>query len=306
MGQDNFVVEKFKRMNPVSRWITVGTAAAALLLLPAGLHHTGIFAEKPPATDRAAKPAAPKPAATAVTSLGRLEPLGEVIQISAPSTQSGKGTLSQLLVKEGDQVNKGQVIAILDSRQRLEASLAKAQEDVKVSQNNLAKVRAGAKQGEIGAQQAEIDRLKSQLQGYRDSYVATKARLVAQLKWDPAAQTGKIEALNAQLAGEKPTQAATIRRLQSQLKNTEVDYKRYQQLSSMPSNSKSIPSANKSPKLNLNTTRLWLLSINRLSKIKPPKIELPVTPNNNSPKLTPPTIPTSPPLTNKLPPPRRP
>jgi HlyD family secretion protein len=229
MGQDNFVVEKFKRMNPVSRWITVGTAAGALLLLPAA-HYTGMFAEKPPATDRAAKPAAPKPEATAVTSLGRLEPLGEVIQISAPSTQSGKGTLSQLLVKEGDRVNKGQVIAILDNRPRLEASLAKAQEDVKVSQNNLAKVRAGAKQGEIGAQQAEIDRLKSQLQGYRDSYVATKSRLVAQLKWDPAAQTGKIEALNAQLAGEKPTQAATIRRLQSQLKNTEVDYKRYQQL----------------------------------------------------------------------------
>jgi HlyD family secretion protein len=231
MGQDNFVVDKFKSMDPVSRWVAIGASVAALLLLPAGLHYAGMFAQQPPATTQSATPAAPKPeAATAVTSLGRLEPLGEVIEISAPSSQNGKGTLSQLLVKEGDKVRVGQVIAVLDNRQRLESALAKTREDVNVSQSNLDKVKAGAKQGEIGAQKAEIDRLKSQLKGNRDTYVATKARLVAQLKWEPAAQAGKIESLNAQLAGEKPTQAATIRRLQSQLKNTEVDYKRYQQL----------------------------------------------------------------------------
>ena len=230
MGQDNFVVDKFKSMDPVSRWVAIGASAAALLLLPAGLYSAGIFAQKPPAATQAAKPA-PKPAeATAVTSLGRLEPMGEVIKISAPSSQMGQGTITQLLVKEGDQVTKGQVIAVLNNRQRLEAALSKAQEDVKVSQSNLDKVRAGAKQGEIGAQKAEIDRLKSQLQGYRDTYVATRARLEAQLKWEPAAQAGKIASLNAQLAGEKPTQQATLRRLQSQLKNTEVDYKRFQQL----------------------------------------------------------------------------
>ncbi len=222
MTEDNFVVDKFKTMNPVNRWVTIGASVAALLLLPAGLHYAGMFAQKPPET-QAAKLAAPKPeVATAVTSLGRLEPLGEVIKISAPSTQSGQGTLSQLMVKEGDRVTKGQIIAILDNRQRLEASLAKAQEDVKVSQSNLAKVKAGAKIGEIDAQKAEIARLTSQLKGNRDTYVATKARLEGQLKWEPAAQAGKIESLNAQLAGEKPTQAATIRRLQSQLKNAEV------------------------------------------------------------------------------------
>jgi HlyD family secretion protein len=230
MGQDNFVVDKFKSMDPVSRWVAVGATAAALLLLPAGLHYAGMFAQ-PPATTQANKAVAPQPEApTTVTSLGRLEPLSEVIKLSAPSTQSGRGTISQLLVKEGQRVTKGQIIAILDTRQRLEAAVAKAQEDVKVSQNNLAKVKIGAKQGEIGAQQAEIYRLKSQLQGYRDTYVATKARLEAQLKWEPAAQAGKIASLNAQLAGETPTQAATLQRLQSQLRNTEVDYKRYQQL----------------------------------------------------------------------------
>jgi HlyD family secretion protein len=153
MGQDNFVVDKFKSMDPVTRWVAIGATATALLLLPAGLHYAGIFAQKPAATTQAAKPALKPVEVTAVTSLGRLEPLGEVVKVSAPSSQTGKGTISQLLVKEGDRVNKGKIIAVLDNRLRLEAALSKAQEDVKVSQNNLDKVKTGAKQGEIGAQQ---------------------------------------------------------------------------------------------------------------------------------------------------------
>jgi HlyD family secretion protein len=231
MATDNFVVNKFKSLNPLSRWIAIGASTAAILLLPAGLHYAGMFAQKPPeAATQSAKIAAKPETAKAVTALGRLEPFGEVTKVSAPSSQSGKGTITQLLVKEGDKVTRGQVIAVLDNRQRLEASLAKAMEDVKVSQANLAKVKAGAKQGEIGAQKAEVSRLESQLKGDGATYVATKARLEAQLKWEPAAQAGKIQSLNAQLAGEKPTQTATIRRLKSQLANAEVDYRRFQQL----------------------------------------------------------------------------
>jgi HlyD family secretion protein len=232
MSEDNFVVDKFKNLNPLSRWIAVGASVAAILILPAGLHYSGMLAEKPSAavTQESKIAAAKQEASKAVTALGRLEPLGEVTKISAPSTQGGKGTLAQLLVKEGDKVRRGQVIAVLDNRQRLEAAFGKAQEDVKVSVANLGKVKAGAKQGEINAQKAEIARLESQLKGDGATYVATRARLDAQLKWEPAAQAGKIQVLNAQLAGEKPTQTATLRRLQSQLGNAEVDYKRYQQL----------------------------------------------------------------------------
>jgi HlyD family secretion protein len=232
MSEDNFVVDKFKSLNPLSRWIAVGASVAGILILPAGLHYSGMLAQKPSATvTQESKTAiAKQEASKAVTALGRLEPLGEVIKISAPSTQGGKGTLAQLLVKEGDKVQRGQVIAVLDNRQRLEAAFAKAQEDVKISQANLAKVKAGAKQGEINAQKAEIARWESQLKGDSATYIATKARLDAQLKWEPAAQSGKIQVLNAQLAGEKPTQTATLRRLQSQLGNADVDYKRYQQL----------------------------------------------------------------------------
>jgi HlyD family secretion protein len=232
MAEDNFLVDKFKNLNPLSRWIAIGASVCGILLLPAGLHYAGMFAQNPPAaTTPEGKPRVPKPEPIkAVTSLGRLEPLGEVIKVSAPSSLSGAGTLERLLVKEGDRVTVGQPIAILDSRARLEAALAKAIEDAKVAAANLAKVKSGAKQGEVAAQKAEIARLKSQLAGDGATYVATKARLQAQLKWDPAAQAGKIQSLNAQVAGEKPTQAATVRRIESQLRNAEVDYHRYQQL----------------------------------------------------------------------------
>jgi HlyD family secretion protein len=229
MTKDNFVADRIKSLPPSGKWIAIGASVAAILLLPAGLHFAGMFAQKPPATTQTTA-VAPVATISAVTALGRLEPLGEVIKVSAPSSQMGSSTIERILVKEGDKVKAGQPIAILDNRQRLEAAVSKAQEDVKVAANNLDKIKAGAKQGEIAAQKAEITRLESQLKGEGATYVATKARLEAQLKWQPAAQVGKIQALQAQLAGEKPTQAATVSRIQAQLNNVEADYKRFQQL----------------------------------------------------------------------------
>ncbi|ELS34103.1 MULTISPECIES: ABC exporter membrane fusion protein [Pseudanabaena] len=127
-----------------------------------------------------------------VTALGRLEPQGEVIKLSANSTNSNR--LEKLLVQEGDRVQVGQVIAILDSRDRLQAAYEQAQEDVRVAQSKLAITQAGAKQGEINAQRAEIVRLQAQRQG------------------DVAAQ------------------AATVDRLNSELQNAELEFNRYQQL----------------------------------------------------------------------------
>ncbi|MGQ4648468.1 HlyD family efflux transporter periplasmic adaptor subunit [Lyngbya aestuarii] len=134
-----------------------------------------------------------QPVSKTVTSLGRLEPKGEVIKLSAPTSNNGN-RVEQLLVQEGDRITAGQVIAILDSHDRLQASLDKAQEDVRLAQANLAITQAGAKQGEIEAQRAEIVRLRAQ-------------------------RHGDIEA-----------QKATIERLDSQLRNAEREFNRYQLL----------------------------------------------------------------------------
>lgn len=128
-----------------------------------------------------------------VTALGRLEPSGEIIEISVSSAAEGN-RIEELLVSEGEEISKGETIAVLDSRDRLKAALNQAKEQVRVAIANLAKVKAGAKTGEIEAQQAAI------------------ARIEAERSNDIAAQQ------------------ATISRIQAEVNNARVEYRRYQQL----------------------------------------------------------------------------
>jgi HlyD family secretion protein len=146
-----------------------------------------------------------------IAAMGYIEPKGEVIVLSAPAFQEG-ARVQQLLVNRGDRVKAGQVIAILDSRDRLSASLEQAQTQVKIAQANLAKVQAGAKAGDIQAQDARIQRTQAELQG------------------QVAAQRSTIASLEAQLNGQRASQVAAIQRLEAELKNAETDCKRYQQL----------------------------------------------------------------------------
>ena len=121
------------------------------------------------------------PKISTVTALGRLEPQGEVIKLSAPSSGNGN-RVDQLLVQAGDHVRAGQVIAILDSRERLQAAYEQAQEEVSLARASLAITQAGAKQGELEAQRAEIARLAAQRQGDIEAQLATVARLTSELQ----------------------------------------------------------------------------------------------------------------------------
>jgi HlyD family secretion protein len=116
-----------------------------------------------------------------VTALGRIEPRGRVIKLSATTSSEGS-RVEQLLVQEGDRVKTGQLIAILDSRDRLEAALKETQEQVKVAQANLNRTKAGAKRGEVAAQQATIARLEAEAQGEIAAQTATVARLKAEVQ----------------------------------------------------------------------------------------------------------------------------
>jgi len=152
-----------------------------------------------------------------VTALGYLEPQGKVIKLSAPTSSGGSSRVEQLLVKQGDPVKAGQVIAILDSRDRLQAALVEAQEQVKVQESNLAVVRAGAKRGEINAQQAEIERLEAQRQGDIQAQAATVARLQAEVQ-NAQAEARRYEtlyqqgAVSASLRDSKELTLATAQR----------------------------------------------------------------------------------------------
>ncbi len=153
------------------------------------------------------------PALRSITALGRLEPDGEVIRISASNVSLQGARVAQLLVAQGDRVRANQVIAVLDNRDRLQAAVEKAQKQVKVAQANLAKVRAGAKTGIIVAQEA------------------TRKRLEAELNGEKEAQQTKIEGLKTQLVESEQAQDAIVRRLQAELDRIQTDYEqRYQQL----------------------------------------------------------------------------
>ncbi len=166
---------------------------------------------------QAKKPVAPVAKVTrlarkTVTALGRLEPKGDIVKLSAPSS-TASNRVEQLLVKEGDRVTAGQVIAILDSRDRLQASVLEAQERVKVAQAELDRVKAGAKQGELSAQQAEINRLTAQQQGIVEAQRATIARLEAESQ-NAAAEAGRYQDLYSQ--GAISTSERDSRRLTQQ------------------------------------------------------------------------------------------
>lgn len=122
-----------------------------------------------------------EPVIKTVTALGRLQPKGEVIRLSAPTSNSGN-RVDRLLVEEGSQVKAGEVIAILDNHDVLQAALAQTQKDVTVAQAQLAITQAGAKQGEIASQQAEIERLEAQRQGDINSQQSKIARLAAEAR----------------------------------------------------------------------------------------------------------------------------
>jgi multidrug efflux pump subunit AcrA (membrane-fusion protein) len=64
-----------------------------------------------------------EPVARKVAAQGRLEPVGGVIKVTAPYVFSAPQVLTQLLVKTGDSITKGQPIATLDSHDRLQAAV---------------------------------------------------------------------------------------------------------------------------------------------------------------------------------------
>lgn len=171
-----------------------------------------------------------------ITALGRLKPVSEVVQVSVPMTLS-KDRVAALLVQRGDRITKGEVMAILASRDRLMSALQEAKEQVKVSQAELAKVKVGAKSGEIAAQKAEIARLEASLQGESATQQATITRWQAEFntaiadynRYASLYQTGAIsaselaqrrlkqETAQAQLNEVKANQKRTIDTLRQQI-----------------------------------------------------------------------------------------
>jgi HlyD family secretion protein len=157
----------------------IGLSVVSLMILAGGM-----IVMRTMVSEQTTPPPKPTVRLSKVNALGRLEPKGEVIRVSAPGS-SGTGTVGsrvvELQVQEGDRVQKGQVIAVLDSRDRLVASLMEAKQQVAIAQARLAQTRAGAKRGEINARRSAVDNLQAELAGEVKSQQTDIARLRAEL-----------------------------------------------------------------------------------------------------------------------------
>jgi HlyD family secretion protein len=180
-----------KQVKPSRRMLLMIAIAAGLVTITTGFYMVSRYRPLLPSSAPVASPTLP--AIRPATALGRLEPRGEAVHLSSPSSLEGTRIL-RVQVKEGDKVQAGQVIAILDSRDRLQAALKVAQGQFNVAQAQLAQVKAGAKIGEINAQEATIQRMKAELQG------------------------------------NVATQVATVKRAEAELRNAQKEYERYEQL----------------------------------------------------------------------------
>ena len=79
------------------------------------------------------------PSITAVAALGQLSPSGEIRQLAAPITQFGSSPrIVEILVKEGDFVNKGDILAIFENREKLIVDLERNDDLLKTINDEIA------------------------------------------------------------------------------------------------------------------------------------------------------------------------
>ncbi|HEY9802371.1 MAG TPA: ABC exporter membrane fusion protein [Leptolyngbyaceae cyanobacterium] len=205
---------------------------------------TGVVAYQKISTHQSQKIVAiSEPTINTVSALGRLEPDGEVINVFAPTSIDG-ARVDTLKVHHGQFIRKGQIIAILDTYARRQASLQESKQQVAVAQSRLQQVLAGAKLGQIQAQKEVIARLE------------------------------------AELVTETATQEAAIARLKAELENAQLEAQRYQDLyiggavSASLRDTKQLTASTVSDSLNEARAALSRITLSRQKQIKEAKATL--------------------------------
>lgn len=181
-----------KAFGKLKTWLIIGSIVT-IILPTMGITWIRWFNRRTQFTSAQTSVPVAAPAIETISGLGRIEPQGKAISLSAPTSLEA-AKVEKLLVKEGDRVKQGEIIAILDGRQRQLAVLEEAKTQVEIAQARLEQVKAGAKQGAILAKQAAIANLQEEL------------------------------------AGEIQTQQATIAQSTAELNNAQTEFQRYQQL----------------------------------------------------------------------------
>lgn len=102
--------------------------------------------------------------------LGRIEPGDGIVRMSARGLSGQPAIVGRVLVKDGERVTAGQVLAELDTKEQLDAAVRQTSARIEVARRHLAQVQAGAKASDVAAQQAEVERVQSELANAEAEY----------------------------------------------------------------------------------------------------------------------------------------
>ena len=156
-----------------------------------------------------------------ISAIGRVEPLDRVTNLSVPSSLSND-SVRALLVKEGAQVSKGQVLAILDSYDSLATTAGEAEAAVTVAARKLK-----AQDSVINKYRAELAQADVELKRYSQLFAAgaTSAELRDRRQTIQSTTAANLEQAIADrltLAAELNQQRASLLKDRSELAKATV------------------------------------------------------------------------------------
>jgi HlyD family secretion protein len=217
-------------------WILGVTGGAiALGLLGLGVSRLITPAPSPVKTEVAASSS---PQRVEVAALGRIEPRGEVVRVSGPSTE----ILGRLEVKQGDAVRAGSILGYLESygerkaerdvaasqlaeaKQKLQATTQYGQAQIREAQTRVLQAKAPV-ESEIAAERANVGRLQAELalaqQDLARQQTLQSQGAISQQELDQqvsAARQAEESLRNAQavLSQKESERAAEVRNAQAQ------------------------------------------------------------------------------------------
>ncbi|WP_299489276.1 HlyD family efflux transporter periplasmic adaptor subunit [Acaryochloris sp. IP29b_bin.137] len=198
-------------LKPSGKWIISGAVVLAL-----GISGVSVFQALHPGPDKTEN--APTPSAKqprAISALGRIEPAGQVLKVSGPT---GERVL-RLLVKEGQQLEKGETLAFLDSYPERQAEVKLAASRLLEAQNRF------IAEGELGrAQGQEARTRRNQAENPKIREILAQGALVRQSRVEyQQAQTNLKRYQNLQQAGAVSQQDLDDRMLSFRSKQQQLN-----------------------------------------------------------------------------------
>jgi HlyD family secretion protein len=209
--------------------IALFVVLAVVCLVPGAVR----FVDKAEARAKTAAPDRALPIARrSITAPGRIQPREGIVTIAAPASAFGTAIVGELRVTEGERVEPGQVLAVLNGRDELEAELAARERRVDVAQAKLIALQSGGKREDIQALQAELQgeeanlaQIAAEMQRARQLHadrVLSEAALEAQRsRWSIAART--LEAKRARLQGLSSVRPADLAVAAAELSAAQAD-----------------------------------------------------------------------------------